>query len=48
MLSIYRKDGKLIYNPRSETEIQTGDTLVVIGEITELKTLEEIADYEEK
>lgn len=48
ILSIYRKDGKLIYNPRSETEIQTGDTLVVIGEITELKTLEEIADYEEK
>ena len=48
ILSIYRSDGKLIYNPRSETEIQLGDTLVVIGEISELKTLEEIADYEEK
>lgn len=48
ILSIYRSDGKLIYNPRSETEIQFGDTLVVIGEISELKTLEEIADYEEK
>ena len=48
ILSIYRKDGKLIYNPRSETEIQSGDTLVVIGEIGELKTLEEIADYETK
>jgi voltage-gated potassium channel len=48
ILSIYRKDGKIIYNPRSDTEIQKGDTLVVIGEISELKTLEEIADYEEK
>ena len=48
ILSIYRKDGKLIYNPRSETEIKAGDTLVVIGEISELKTLEEIADYETK
>jgi len=45
-LSIYRKDGKLIYNPTSDTDIQSGDTLVVIGEIGELKTLEEIADYE--
>lgn len=46
ILSIYRKDGQLIYNPRSETEIMAGDTLVVIGEISELKTLEEIDDYE--
>ena len=48
ILSIYRIDGKLIYNPNSETEIQTLDALVVIGEISELKTLEEIADYETK
>jgi len=48
ILSIYRKDGKLIYNPTSDIEIQSGDTLVVIGEIGELKTLEEIADYETK
>ena len=48
ILSIYREDGKLIYNPTSDTEIQSGDTLVVIGEISELKTLEEIADYESK
>ncbi|MFC2088888.1 potassium channel family protein, partial [Calditrichota bacterium] len=42
ILSIYRTNGDLIYNPRSETEINVGDTLVVIGEIGELKTLEEI------
>ncbi len=34
--------------PMSDTEIQSGDTLVVIGEISELKILEEIADYETK
>jgi voltage-gated potassium channel len=48
ILSIYRQDGKLIYNPKSDTEIQLGDTLVVIGEIGELKTLEEMANYENK
>lgn len=48
ILSIYRNDGTLIYNPKSETEIELGDTLVVIGEISELKTLEEIANYEKK
>lgn len=42
ILSIYRTNGDLIYNPRSDTEIKEGDTLVVIGEIGELKTLEEI------
>jgi voltage-gated potassium channel len=48
ILSIYRKDGELIYNPKSDIEILPGDTLVVIGEIGELKTLEEIADVDTK
>jgi voltage-gated potassium channel len=42
ILSIYRKNGDLIYNPTSDSKINNGDTLVVIGEISELKTLEEI------
>jgi len=43
ILSIYRKNGDLIYNPTSEAIICVGDTLVVIGEIGELDTLEEIS-----
>ncbi len=43
ILSIYRKNGDLIYNPTSDVKISFGDTLVVIGEIRELKILEEIS-----
>jgi len=43
ILSIYRKNGDLIYNPTSDTEISEGDTLVVIGEVKELDTLAEIS-----
>lgn len=43
ILSIYRKNGDLIYNPTSDIMIEAGDTLVVIGEISELKILEEIS-----
>ena len=44
IVGIYRATGGLIYNPKSETDLQSGDNLIVIGEINELEKLRGIAD----
>ena len=44
IVAIYRASGGLIYNPKSETELQAGDNLIVIGERTELAKLQGIAN----
>jgi len=40
VVSIHRKDGSFIYNPRGHTELQAGDKLIAIGEKTNLIKLE--------
>jgi len=39
IIGIYRSDGTLVYNPRSETKLELLDTLIVIGENNELSKL---------
>jgi K+/H+ antiporter YhaU regulatory subunit KhtT len=43
-VGIYRSSGKLIYNPGSETMIEEGDDLIVIGERDKLDKLQEKAN----
>ena len=43
IVGIYRASGELIYNPKSETDLQAGDNLIVIGERNELEKLQGIA-----
>ena len=42
IVGIYRSGSEWIYNPRSDTILQQGDTLIVIGEMNELKQLQEM------
>jgi voltage-gated potassium channel len=44
IVGIYRESGKLIYNPGSETMIEEGDDLIVIGEREKLDKLQEKAN----
>ena len=44
IVGIYRASGELIYNPKSETDLQAGDNLIVIGERNELEKLQGIAN----
>lgn len=44
IVGIYRLSGKLIYNPRSDTMIEKGDNLIVIGEREKLDKLQEKAN----
>jgi voltage-gated potassium channel len=44
IVGIYRASGKLIYNPRSDTMIEPGDNLIVIGEREKLDKLQEKAN----
>jgi voltage-gated potassium channel len=44
IVGIYRSSGKLIYNPGSETMIEEGDDLIVIGERDKLDKLQEKAN----
>ena len=44
IVGIYRSSGKLIYNPRSDTMIEAGDILIVIGEREKLDKLQEKAN----
>jgi voltage-gated potassium channel len=44
IIGIYRASGKLIYNPRSDTMIEPGDNLIVIGEREKLDKLQEKAN----
>jgi voltage-gated potassium channel len=37
IVGIYRADGELIYNPRSDTKLNTNDILIVIGKTDELQ-----------
>jgi len=46
IVGIYRSSGKLIYNPRSDTMIEQGDNLIVIGERDKLDKLQEKANEE--
>jgi voltage-gated potassium channel len=46
IVGIYRVSGKLIYNPGSETMIEEGDNLIVIGERDKLDKLQEKANEE--
>lgn len=46
IVGIYRSSGKLIYNPRSDTMIEQGDNLIVIGETEKLDKLQEKANEE--
>jgi K+/H+ antiporter YhaU regulatory subunit KhtT len=44
IVGIYRTSGKLIYNPGSDTMIEEGDNLIVIGERKKLNKLQEKAN----
>ncbi len=44
IIGIYRQDGDLIYNPRSDEKLTTNDNLIVIGERKELEKLQRIAN----
>ena len=44
IIGIYRQDGDLIYNPRSDAKLITNDNLIVIGEREKLKKLQIIAN----
>ena len=44
IVGIYRSTGKLSYNPRSDTMIELGDNLIVIGEREKLDKLQEKAN----
>lgn len=46
IIAIYRNDGGIIYNPRSDTELMINDTLIVIGESSELLKLEKLTKNE--
>jgi Trk K+ transport system NAD-binding subunit len=40
VLGIQRRDGRLEFAPESETSIQTGDKLLILGSVESLKRLE--------
>ncbi len=44
IIGIYRQDGDLIYNPRSDAKLITNDNLIVIGEREKLEKLQRIAN----
>lgn len=46
IIGIKRADGRMKFNPTSQTFIKSGDTLIVIGEIDKLTLLEKIAKAE--
>jgi K+/H+ antiporter YhaU regulatory subunit KhtT len=39
IVSIYKQNGKFIYNPLSSAKIEAGDKLIAIGENTSLQKL---------
>jgi voltage-gated potassium channel len=43
IIGIYRSGGELIYNPRSQTILNEGDTLIMIGEVNGFQKLQKIA-----
>ena len=43
VVSIRRNDGKVIFNPSGETQIQSGDMLVAIGNADSLRRLNALA-----
>ncbi|MEN2985336.1 MAG: TrkA family potassium uptake protein, partial [Thermodesulfovibrionaceae bacterium] len=43
IVGIKRTDGKMIFNPTSQTTIMEGDTLIVLGQTDKLNLLESIA-----
>jgi len=41
VVGIKRSNGEMKFNPTSRSSIKAGDTLIALGEISKLKTLEE-------
>ncbi|TFH02657.1 MAG: potassium channel protein [Calditrichales bacterium] len=44
IIGIYREDGEMIFNPRSETKFHIHDNMIVIGELKKLEKLQVIAN----
>jgi len=42
VVAIKKESGKMIYNPSSETQIEPGDTLIIMGERKNLDQLEKL------
>jgi len=38
-----KKTGHMLFNPPPDTVMESGDTLIVLGKLDELKKLEELA-----
>jgi len=48
IVGIKKESGKMIYNPSSETQVETGDTLIILGERKNLDALEKLVGFEAK
>ena len=46
VVAIKKESGKMIYNPSSETRIETGDILITIGARNNLERLEELVGFQ--
>jgi len=42
VLAIRKSDGRMLFNPPAEAEIQSGDYLIVMGELASLRKLEQV------
>ena len=43
IIGIYRSGTKWIYNPKSDTQLEPGDILIVIGETNDLAKMQKLA-----
>jgi voltage-gated potassium channel len=42
IISIKKEDGQMVFNPDSQTLLESGDTLVVVGKAANIKRLEKL------